>query len=199
MTDFTIILFEGFETLDAMGPAEIIGILPDHFRLRFCSAEGGLVTSAQGAQVQTQPFSAVAPGGVILIPGGYGTRALMKDDAYLASIRALAEASAYTHTVCTGAAVLAKTGLLDGREATTNKLHFAWVQSVNTSVRWRKRARWVADGKYYTSSGVTAGMDMTLGFIRDTLGRDLAVHTATQIEYLWNEDKDTDPFAVEPE
>ena len=178
-----------------MGPAEIIGCLPERFRLRFCSLRGGIVTSAQGVRVDTAPFAEIAPGGVLLIPGGVGTRALIKDEAYIAAIKALALDSEYTLTVCTGSPVLAMTGLLDGREATTNKQVFDWAQSVSPNVLWRRAARWVVDGKYYTSSGVTAGMDMTLGFLRDTVGYDTAKTVAGRIEYLWNEDKDMDPFA----
>lgn len=196
MVPFTILLFDGFETLDAMGPAEIIGILPGQFHLRFCSKSGGIITSDQGLRADTEPFSAVAPDGVILIPGGVGTRALVKDEAYIAAVRTLALASRYTLTVCTGAMVLSKTGLLDDRAATTNKLLFTLVSSLSPNVRWKRKARWVVDGKYYTSSGVTAGMDMTLGFVRDTVGCDTAKTAAAHIEYLWNEDKETDPFAV---
>jgi transcriptional regulator GlxA family with amidase domain len=61
-------------------------------------------------------------------------------------------------------------------------------------VRWEKRARWVADGKYYTSSGVSAGIDMALGFIEERHGQKKALETAKQIEYLWNEDRGNDPF-----
>lgn len=72
-------------------------------------------------------------------------------------------------TVCTGSALLAKTGLLNMKKATSNKKAFAWVKSVNNNVKWVEEARWVVDGKFYTSSGVSAGMDMVLGFIRDQL------------------------------
>ncbi len=196
MTDFTVLLFDGFETLDAMGPAEIIGVLPGHFRLRMCSLNGGLQTSAQNVRVNTALFSAIAPGGVILLPGGMGTRALVKDETFLQALKALAIEAAYTLTVCTGSPVLAMTGLLDGRAATSNKQVFGWASSVNTRVRWQQSARWVVDGKYYTSSGVTAGMDMTLGFVRDTLSYEAAKAVANAIEYQWNEDKDFDPFAI---
>lgn len=195
MIEFSIILFEGFETLDAMGPAEIVGYLPERFHLRFFSRVGGMVTSAQGVRVDTASFAEITPGGVLLIPGGIGTRALVKDEAYIAAVKALALKSEYTLTVCTGSPVLAMTGLLDGRAATSNKQVFDWAQSVNTKVLWRRAARWVVDGKYYTSSGVTAGMDMTLGFVRDTVGYEAAKAVAKGIEYLWNEDKNLDPFA----
>jgi transcriptional regulator GlxA family with amidase domain len=59
-----------------------------------------------------------------------------------------------------------------------------------------ERARWAADGKYYTSSGVSAGIDMALGFVAELHGRATAVEAARQMEYVWNEDKENDPFAL---
>lgn len=97
-------------------------------------------------------------------------------------------------TVCTGTSLLARTGLLDGKNATTNKIAFDWVMTNGKDVLWNKKARWVADGKYYTSSGVTAGMDMTLGFLAERHGIDLALRVATEIEYVWIQDKNNDPF-----
>jgi putative intracellular protease/amidase len=196
MKAFNIIVFDGFETLDAMGPAEIIGLLPDTFNLQLVSPEGGMILSAQNLCVDTAGFSAVRPGGVLLIPGGIGTRVLVTNDRIIQQIKALATDACYVLTVCTGAPVLAKTGLLNGRAATSNKQLFSWAQSINSDVRWQKQARWVVDGKFYTSSGVTAGMDMTLGFIRDTAGIDTARSIASRIEYMWNENPDHDPFAL---
>ncbi len=195
MKDFSIIVFDGFETLDAMGPAEIIGVMPDRFHLQFCSQSGGLIRSDQNIRVDTEPFSAIRPGGVLLIPGGYGTRKLMDDPKYLELLKVLSQDAGLVLTVCTGSALFAKTGLLDGRAATSNKLLFSLAQAAGPDVLWRRQARWVQDGKYYTSSGVTAGMDMTLGFVSDTVGRAAARKVAHALEYLWNEDRDSDPFA----
>jgi transcriptional regulator GlxA family with amidase domain len=64
-------------------------------------------------------------------------------------------------------------------------------------VNWVKKARWAIDGKYYTSSGVSAGMDMTLGFIRDIHGIDLARKIAYEIEYTWQENKEVDEFYLQ--
>jgi len=69
------------------------------------------------------------------------------------------------------------------------------VKSINSNVDWITRARWVVDGKFYTSSGVSAGMDMSLGFINDRLEKEIADETANAIEYVWNSDKDSDLFA----
>jgi len=85
--------------------------------------------------------------------------------------------------------------LLDGKNATSNKKAFEWVKSINSNVNWIKKARWVVDGKYYTSSGVSAGMDMTLGFIRDCFDEQTAIEIANHIEYIWNSDCSKDLFA----
>ena len=92
-------------------------------------------------------------------------------------------------------ALLAGCGALDGRRATSNKKSFAWVKSVRGAVGWEERARWVADGKFYTSSGVSAGMDMALGFVSDRFGRSRAEGIAEQLEYVWNDDCTRDVFA----
>jgi len=83
---------------------------------------------------------------------------------------------------------------LNGRKATSNKRAFAWVQSVNSDVKWISHARWVVDGKFYTSSGVSAGIDMALGFISDRFGREKTAEIAQSIEYIWNSNKNNDLF-----
>lgn len=98
-------------------------------------------------------------------------------------------------SVCTGSGLLAKTGLLKGKQATSNKMAFDWVCSLDNDVVQIRNARWTNDGKIYTSSGVSAGIDMTLGFVSDVHGFKLAEDTAKYIEYIWSKDKDNDPFA----
>lgn len=195
MIDCNIILFDGFETLDAFGPAEIIGKLPEAYRLGYFSMRGGIASSSQQIRVDTLPFSAMSAGGVLLIPGGMGTRTLVHEAAFIDQLHAVALNAAFVLTVCTGSALLAQTGLLDGRSATSNKLAFDWVQSVGPGVNWVRQARWVVDGNLYTSSGVSAGMDMALGFISDAHGQNTARNIADRIEYIWNANKNYDPFA----
>jgi transcriptional regulator GlxA family with amidase domain len=105
-----------------------------------------------------------------------------------------AEARVVT-SVCTGASLLARAGLLDGRRATTNKLSFAWVTTQGPNVRWVKEARWVEDGNVFTSSGVSAGIDMTLAVIAKLEGKDEAERIAVRMEYEWHRDEGWDPFA----
>lgn len=192
--DVNILLFPDFETLDAFGPAEVLGSI-DEYRLRFISLGGGIVTSKQGVPVLTEALSEVDYSAILLIPGGFGTRTLVNDSKFISKVKELASQCKYCLTVCTGSALLAKTGLLDGRKATSNKRSFEWVKSVNSKVKWIGSARWVIDGKYYTSSGVSAGMDMTLGFVSDKLGEEIAKKTANRMEYVWNSDKYKDLFA----
>jgi transcriptional regulator GlxA family with amidase domain len=97
-------------------------------------------------------------------------------------------------TVCTGSALLARTGLLSGRRATSNKRAFDWVVEQDRGVLWKRKARWIRDDKYYTSSGVSAGIDMTLGFVGDRHGTETAERISKGIEYLWNRDSGYDPF-----
>lgn len=121
----------------------------------------------------------------------------MNDSQLLQALKEAVELSNYCLSVCTGSALLAKTGLLDNKKATSNKKAFDWVASVNSSVNWIRSARWVVDGKYYTSSGVSAGIDMALGFIKDRFGEQEAKDIANHIEYIWTEDCSKDVFAKE--
>lgn len=190
-----IILFEDFETLDVFGPVEILGHGKD-VELNFLSLEGGLIKSRQGTEIVTKAVDISTYSGVFFLPGGQGTRSLVGNTEFIELIKEMTDRSEYCLTVCTGSALLAKTGRLNGKRATSNKRAFDWVVSVNSEVEWAGRARWVVDGKYYTSSGVSAGMDMSLGFIQDVFGIEAAREIADRIEYTWHEDKEEDPFAI---
>lgn len=193
----TVLLFDKFETLDVFGPVEIFGRLTELFSIRFASLEGGMIGNQHGVSHPTVSLAEVEEStDLFLIPGGYGTRPLVDDERWIDAIQKVSERASYVLTVCTGTALLAKTGLLDGRQATSNKKAFQWVVSNGDKVHWNKRARWVVDGKYFTSSGVTAGMDMSLGFIEIMHGSALAERVAKDIEYCWIRDKDNDSFVA---
>lgn len=194
--DINVLLFDGFETLDAFGPVEMLSRMGKN-PITCCSLDGGPVRSSHKFEVLTVPISQTDPSAVLLIPGGMATRKLAEDQAFLARLREIAQQAEYVLTVCTGSALLARTGLLDGRRATSNKRAFAWVKSTSDKVLWQSCARWVADGKYYTASGVTAGIDMALGFLSDLYGPETSRTMAKNTEYLWNSDSGADPFAAE--
>jgi len=191
-----ILLFENFETLDVFGPVEIIGRLKDLYTITFYSLFGGLIENSHGVSISTQKLIDESNSiDIFIIPGGMGTRKEIDNALLLDFIQKIAIKSKYVLTVCTGSALLAKTGLLDSRKATSNKRAFEWVIGNGEKVNWIKRARWTVDDKYYTSSGVSAGMDMTLGFLSDIHGIEFARKIAFEIEYNWTEQKDNDNFS----
>ncbi len=196
MKNVIVILFKDFETLDVFGPVEILGRLKDHLSLHFVSQSGGVVASTQQVPVVTESMPAFsASGQIVLIPGGLGVVNLIRDEHFLNDLKFLAKRAEYILTVCTGSLLLAKTGLLSGKKATSNKRLFSWVVQESPDVSWIKKARWVRDGQIYTSSGVSAGMDMTLGFVADLLGYDIARQQSIEIEYDWKEDAGWDPYS----
>ena len=196
MRDIVTILFNEFETLDVFGPIELLGRMPQHFNPEFYSFDGGIVTSSQKVQTATKAFSEMhSESYIMLLPGGIGTRILIKDTRFVDALAQFAGKAEFILTVCTGSILFSKTGFLDGKKATSNKRVFAWIQKESPNVQWIKKARWIKDGNIYTSSGVSAGIDMTLGFISDIIGHETAKQQSIEIEYNWNENPECDPFA----
>lgn len=191
--NINVILFPDFETLDVFGPVEVFGKV-DKCTLGYYSPQGGIMSNKDGLRIETQKIDNIKINDVLFIPGGGGTRKEVDNIEFLSNIKVLAEKSKYVLTVCTGSALLARTGLLDGKKATSNKRTFDWVKSNSDKVNWIQQARWVVDDKYYTSSGVSAGIDMALGFIGDLFGKDIAEAIAFRIEYNWQSNKEHDDF-----
>jgi len=189
------LLFPGFELLDVFGPLEMFGAPTEDFSLEMVAEESGPVASRQGSKaIADISLTDAEPYDILLIPGGLGVRTEVGNTTLIDWLRRHAEASKIVATVCTGTALLARTGLLNGRKATTNKAAFRWVMGQGPAVRWQPRARWVVDDKYYTSSGVSAGMDMALALIANLNGDDKAQQVATFTEYRWHSDANDDPF-----
>lgn len=193
--EVTAVLFEGFETLDMFGPVEMLGA-SGLFTMRFYSLEGGIVTSYQGVPVQTASLDEVADPEVLLLPGGMGVYDMLENEAFIARLADLSSKARYVLSVCNGAFLYAKAGVLDGRRATTYKARMDRAEELFPQVKWERSARWTVDGKLYVSSGVSAGTDMALGFIADTYGQECAEKTARYAEYSWNSDPANDPFAA---
>jgi transcriptional regulator GlxA family with amidase domain len=191
-----VLLFDQFELLDVFGPLEMFGMLDEDFTIRLLSEQAAVVASAQGPRsVIDDHFADDRAYDVLLVPGGMGTRREVGNRALLDWLARSADRVQIVASVCTGSALLAKAGLLDGRRATTNKLAFDWVASQGPGVHWERRARWVEEGKFFTSSGVSAGMDMALALIARLHGTERARQAAHWAEYTWNEDSADDPFA----
>ena len=188
-----VVLFHNFETLDIFGPVEVFG-KADEWEIKYYSLDGGLISNQDNIHIATEELDQFISDQVLFLPGGMGARDEINNSGFIDTIKHLATKSQFVITVCTGSALLAKTGLLDGREATSNKRSFDWVKQSSDNVIWIKQARWVVDGKYYTSSGISAGIDMALGFIADIKGLKKAREIAKRIEYNWQEDKTIDNF-----
>ena len=200
-----VVLFDGFTVLDVYGPVQAFGSCrvtrpddPPHrfFQIFTIADRPGPVRSGEGPATHADHAFADAPDyDILLVPGGFGTRAAVRDDAFLAKLDAASRRAPVTTTVCTGSALLARTGLMDGRPATSNKIAWDWVLAQGPRVLWKRKARWVDDGNLVTSSGVSAGIDMALSVIARLNGRDMAVSAARNMEYIWHESPDDDPFA----
>jgi transcriptional regulator GlxA family with amidase domain len=174
-------LFPDLTVLDATGPNEILGRLPG-VDVRFVGAAPGPVRSeSAGLQLVVEHrYEDVPAPGVVLMPGGTGTRALLRDERVLGWLRAAHATSTWTTSVCTGSLVLAAAGILDGVEATTH-----WLQR---DLLGRLGARPVADrvverGKVITAAGVSSGIDMALVLAERLAGRDVAMALQLMTEY----------------
>ncbi|MGD9723896.1 MAG: DJ-1/PfpI family protein [Pirellulales bacterium] len=192
-----ILLYPRFELLDVYGPAEMFGNLPTQLKVVMVAEKAGPVASAQGPKVQADyGFDDCPPLDLVMVPGGFGTIAELKNEAMLAWLRKRAETAEIMMSVCSGSALLAKAGLLDGRKATSNKRYFQFAIDAGPKVEWIRKARWVDDGDRVTSSGVSAGIDMALHVIERLFGTKTAEAMADNTEYQWHRDADNDPFAT---
>ena len=191
-----VVLFEDFELLDVFGPLEMFGMASEHFEIRLISETSGVVASRQGPKSVIDDQLSEAPAlDVLLVPGGTGTRREVDNPVLLDWLKERSQQAELVISVCTGSALLAKAGVLDGVRATTNKMAFAWAASQSEKVQWQKQARWVEDGKFFTSSGVSAGIDMALAVIAKLVNEQAAEQAANFAEYSWQRDANCDPFA----
>lgn len=191
-----ILLYPRFELLDVYGPAEVFGNLPGKLKVVMVAEQAGPVASTQGPQgVADFGFDDCPPLDLILVPGGFGTIAELKNQRLLGWLRSRSESAEITLSVCSGSSLLAGAGLLDGRRATSNKQYFSFATTRAPKVQWVKEARWVDDGDIVTSSGVSAGIDMSLHVVARLFGTETAERIANATEYQWHRDADSDPFA----
>ena len=199
------LIYPGFEMLDLFGPLEMFSVLgSERVRISTVAEQAGPVAAAIGAEGPVGPqviadygFADAPPFDLLLVPGGIGTRRELANPALLAYLRASCARAQYVASVCTGSALLARAGVLDGCRATSNKRVFALAVAQSGQVQWIEAARWVEDGRFFTSSGVSAGMDMALALIARLWGEGVAERAASYTEYSWHRDPDDDPFVGE--
>src|SRR5437762_14313195 len=193
-----ILIFDDVEVLDFAGPFEVFSrtrLVPGAdsrrsddsapFNTFTVARSPGAITAIGGLKVIPHYCWADAPPiDILVVPGGFGTRALLNDEATLAWIRETAARSSQVTSVCTGALLLAKAGLLSGRRATTHWAGLDLLASLDPTIQVQRDTRVVHDG-VFTSAGVSAGIDMSFAVVEQICGRERALETAHYIEYPW--------------
>ncbi|MCU0321899.1 MAG: DJ-1/PfpI family protein [Chitinophagaceae bacterium] len=197
-----ILLYNGYTTLDAMGPYQVLSEMMG-VKVFFIGRTKGLITSMGGMKVQCDTSIAEVKNiDILVIPGGLQqTYAATKDVELLSWIKHIDSTTKYTTSVCTGAWILGATGLLKDKEATTH-----WYGKKILAEQFGakiKDSRYVMSGKYWTSAGVTAGMDMSLALLNEIRGEKYTKTAMLDLEYdpkpLYNvgSEKNTDKEIVE--
>ncbi len=193
----SVILFERFELLDVFGPVEVLAAGEGITVEMVGPVANEPVRSAQGTRVLAdRGYADLTDSDILLVPGGMGSRTLVRDASFCSWLADTGRRAALVTSVCTGSAVLAAAGLLEGHQATSNKRAFAWASGFGDQVVWRGSARWVPDGDRWTASGVSAGTDMAVALLAALTTPEHAAAVARRIEYSPWPDPEHDPFAV---
>lgn len=193
-----ILIFDNVEVLDFAGPFEVFSrtrLTPGPearrseesapFRVFTVARTKEMVSATGGLRVLPDySFEDAPPIDVLVVPGGFGTRPLLNDEATLSWIRSRSAAARQLASVCTGSLLLAKAGLLAGKRATTHWNALDLLASVDPTVTVERGVRFVED-VVITSAGVAAGIDMSFHLVARLCGQAVAEETARYIEYPW--------------
>jgi transcriptional regulator GlxA family with amidase domain len=179
--NIAIPIFDGLTALDAVGPYEVLSRLPGA-SVHFIAATTGpkRTENSMLALVADEPLEELPDPEVIVVPGGFGTRALMRDEAILGWLRRAHAGSQWTTSVCTGSLLLAAAGILDGLQATT---HWKVLELLREFGATPVSERVVQQGKVITAAGVSAGIDMALTLAAQIAGEQYAQAIQLGIEY----------------
>jgi transcriptional regulator GlxA family with amidase domain len=176
-----LVLFPELTLLDLVGPLQVLRALPAPYRTVVVGERKEPMLSDTGlALTPERTFAEVPHPFAIVVPGGPGSVASMGNEAIQTYIRSASPRAEVVGSVCTGALVLAATGLLEGRRATT---HWAYASELEKLGAHYVRERWVEDGKFITAGGVSAGIDMALALAARLTDRATAERIQLGIEY----------------
>lgn len=189
----SILVFDDAEELDFVGPYEVFTMAnevarhrnrDEPFRVELLSPDGGDVTCAKGMRVGAHgAFEDLSSTDIICIPGGRGTRKLVKDRDFAAKVADIAPGCRWVTSVCTGAFLLAAAGLTKDRSLTTHWAAFDEFASLGLEGNLQSGVRYVRDGNLLTAAGVSAGIDMALWLTGELLGPQVARETQKAMEY----------------
>ena len=179
--EIAILLFSGFTALDAVGPYEVLRSVPG-VTVKFVAAETGAIRTDAGslAIVADYKLEEIVSPYILVVPGGPGQAALMKDGKILDWVRQVHAKTKWTTSVCTGSLVLAATGLLEGLRATSHWLALEVLRQYGAEP---STERVVREGKIITAAGVSAGIDMALRLVALEWGDGVAQSIQLGIEY----------------
>jgi transcriptional regulator GlxA family with amidase domain len=183
-----IVAFDGVQSLDITGPSEVFS-LADRARpeptytIELIAGDGAPIRTSSGIEIAPHRSLDAATGLIdtLVVPGGQGTRAAAADPALVSWLRLAAGRSRRVTSVCTGAFLLARAGLLEGRRATTHWVACDALRRHFPSTTVEPDPIFVRDGNVYTSAGVTAGIDLALALVEEDLGHELALGVARDL------------------
>jgi transcriptional regulator GlxA family with amidase domain len=178
--EIAILLYDGFTALDAVGPFQVLALLPGA-KVKWVASEARLVRSDSRLGMMADfALDDVGRPDVVMVPGGTDVRPVMKDERVLAWLRAVHATSTWTTSVCTGSLILGAAGLLRGVKATT---HWSAMENLRKLGGTPVSERVVRDGKIVTGAGVSAGIDMALRLAETIAGAEVAQAIQLIIEY----------------
>jgi transcriptional regulator GlxA family with amidase domain len=189
--NLAILIFEDVEVLDFCGPFEVFSVAnrftdPPAFNVLTVAEQAGPVVTRGGLSVNPHHCLADCPRpDLLLVPGGQGTRKEMHNPALIDWIRQASAGAELMLSVCTGALLLAKAGLLDGLEATTHHEALDLLREVAPKAMVPAHRRLVDNGRVVCSGGIAAGIDLSLHVVARLLGQEVAEKAARQMEYPW--------------
>jgi transcriptional regulator GlxA family with amidase domain len=180
--DVVLVVFDGVKLLDAVGPAEVFAEanrFGARYRLRFASVDGRDVQTSIGSRFAvTEAISSVRAVDTVMVAGGDGLIGQPIDPELVSAVKAVARQTRRLASICTGAFILARAGVLDGRRATTHWRHTRLLADAFPAIRVEPDAIFVRDGEVFTSAGVSAGIDLALALVEldhgSALVRDVA-------------------------
>ncbi len=177
-----ILVYDGVNDLDFMNPRYVFGQVMGA-KVMLIALKPGLFKTVSGIEIQPDTtIDKIQQLDILIIPGGFkGTVEAAYNEKVLDWVRKVDQTTTYTGSVCTGAWILGATGLLKGRNVTTN-----WFDAKEKMAQYGAhfvQERYTHDGKYWTSAGVTAGLDMSLAILKDNWGRNYAQAVMLDLEY----------------
>lgn len=189
MKHFGIFLFDDMELMDFAGPYEVFTAVNLALEEMLCnvytiSETGSTIKTINGLQVLPDFSIDNSPQpDILIIPGGNGTRQLVNNVSIIQWIKNSAEKSEIVFSVCSGARLLAKAGLLDGKEFTTHHLVYEDVAQLAPSAKLKKEKRFTDNGNVMTAGGITAGIDLSLYIVEKLFGQSTAKKVQVYMEY----------------